>query len=339
MDSSRNTSPNLRSVPPEHCCCNLRDAGALNPSDAKAASANPIALESYTETVPGTDLSFEMIAVPGGTFLMGSPQSEAGRKGDEGPQHAVTLSPFWIGKVEVTWDAFDIFREACPGLPKGTPEEEEDIDGITGPTPPYGDPYRGFGGGERPVVGISWHAAMTYCLWLSETTGKLYRLPTEAEWEYACRAGSQGMFSFGDDPSQLEEYAWYAGKSDHETHRVGQKKPNAWGIHDMHGNVAEWCLDWYQADYYAAFPPDAWPPDPRGPEKGTNHLFRGGHFDTPPAKLRSAARDRSLDWWLSPDPQEPKSKWWHVPNNFLGFRVVRPLREEKPPVRESRRGL
>ena len=300
---------------------------------------DPQPLESYVEKIPKTDLSFEMIAVPGGAFAMGSPPSETGRKDDEGLQHEVTLSPFWIGKVEVTWDAYDAFREACPGLPKGTPEEEDDVDGITGPTPAYGDPYRGFGGGDRPVVGISWHAAMTYCVWLSKVTGKSYRLPTEAEWEYACRAGSEGAFCFGDDVPKLEEFAWYAGKSNHETHPVGQKKPNTWGIHDMHGNAAEWCLDWYQADSYGAFPVDKWPLDPRGPEKGANHAIRGGHFETPASKLRSASRDHSYDWWLNADPQEPKSKWWHVPTNFLGFRVVRPLREEKPPVRDSRRGL
>jgi len=280
-----------------------------------------------------------MVAVPGGTFVMGSPASEAGRKKDEGPQHKVTVSAFWIGKVEVTWDEYEAFMEACPGLPKGTPETEEDIDGISGPTPPYGDPYRGFSGGSRPVIGIGWHAAMTYCLWLSKETGKLYRLPTEAEWEYACRAGSEEMFCFGNDDSKLEEYAWYKGKSRHETHPTGSKKPNARGICDMHGNVAEWCLDLYQANYYGSLPPDKWPTDPRGPEKGKNHVIRGGHFSSPSSGVRSASRERSKDWWLNLDPQEPKSKWWHVPTNFLGFRIVRPVKEEKPPVRESRRGL
>ncbi len=307
------------------------------PATAAVAAPNPF--ENYTETIPGTDLTFEMVPVPGGSFLMGSPPSETGRKKDEAPQHRVTVSPFWMGKVEVTWDEYEAFMAECPGLPKGTAETEEDVDGITGPTPPYGDPYRGFGGGSRPTVGISWHAAITYCRWLSEKTGKLYRLPTEAEWEYACRAGSDDMFCMGDDESKLEEYAWYKGKSRHETHPTGSKKPNAWGIHDMHGNAAEWCLDWYDADYYSSFPAGGWPADPRGPEKGKNHVIRGGHFDTAPSGLRCASRDQSKDWWLSLDPQEPKSKWWLVPANFLGFRIVRPVKEEKPPVRESHRGL
>ena len=222
-------------------------------SAGKPATTLPADFVNYTESIPGTDLTFEMIAVPGGTFLMGSPASETGRKDDEGPQHEVTVSPFWISKTEVMWDQYDAFRNACPGVPKGTPEWEEpdleDVDGISGPTPPYGDPYRGFGGGNRPAIGVSWHATMTHCLWLSKVTGKFHRLPTEAEWEYACRAGSKGTFCFGDDVSALGEYAWYKKNSEHQTHPVGTKKPNAWSVQDMHGNVSEWCLDWYQPDY------------------------------------------------------------------------------------------
>jgi len=241
--------------------------------------------------------------------------------------------------VEVTWDEYDAFRDACPPIPRGTPESQEDIDGISGPTPPYGDPYRGFGGGKQPAIGMSWHAAMTYCMWLSKETGKLYRLPTEAEWEYACRAGSKAVFCFGDDPANLGEYTWLRANSEYETHPVATKKPNAWGIYDMHGNVSEWCLDWYQPDYYGSVTSGTWLPDPRGPESGRNHAIRGGNFSQAPALQRCAARDCSRDVWLTADPQEPKSKWWLVPTNYLGFRIVRPLREEKPPVRQSRRGL
>ncbi len=310
------------------------------------ATTLPADFVNYTESIPGTDLTYEMIAVPGGTFLMGSPVSETGRKEDEGPQHEVTVSPFWIAKTEVMWDQYDAFRNACPGLPKGTPEWEEpdleDVDGISGPTPPYGDPYRGFGGGNKPAIGVSWHATMTHCLWLSKVTGKFYRLPTEAEWEYACRAGSKGTFCFGDDVSALGEYAWYKKNSEHQTRPVGTKKPNAWGVQDMHGNVSEWCLDWYQPDYYSSIPSGKWPPDPRGPEKGNNHVIRGGlmgsEADAP--RVRSGSRDHSQDWWLQLDPMDPKSKWWHCgPATYVGFRVVRPLKPEKPPVRESRRGL
>jgi sulfatase modifying factor 1 len=309
-------------------------------AESSIAAATPLPDPvNYTETIPDTKITFDMIAVPGGTFLMGSPESESGRKKDEDPQHEVTVFPFWIGKVEVTWDEYDAFRDACQPIPRGAPESDEDVDGISGPTPPYGDPYRGFSGGNQPVIGVSWHAAMTYCLWLSQTTGKLYRLPTEAEWEYACRAGSKSAFSYGDDPATLEDYAWFKGKSDYRTHPVGSKKPNAWGIYDMHGNVSEWCLDWYQPEYYGSVSSGKWPPNPRGPQEGKNHAIRGGHFGSADSFLRSAARDRSRDFWLQADPQEPKSKWWLVPTNYLGFRIVHPLQKEEFPVRSSNRGL
>lgn len=318
-------------------------ADTQEPKPTTPTQSLPPDFANYTETIPGTKVTFDMIAVPGGTFVMGSAKSEAGRKDDEGPAHEVTVGPFWVGKAEVTWDEYDAFRDACPGLPKGTPESDEakleDVDGVTGPTTAYGDPYRGFSGGKQPAVGISWHAAMTHCVWVSKVTGKFYRLPTEAEWELACRAGSKGSFCFGDDAANLDEYAWHKGNSSHQPHKVATKKPNAWGIYDMHGNVSEWCLDWYQADFYASIASGKWPPDPRGPQKGLNHAIRGGMFEGDALRLRCASRDRSQDWWLTLDPQEPKSKWWHVPTNFLGFRVVRPLKEEKPPVRESRRGL
>ena len=320
-------------------CSGASERTAPAKESSTAAPTPPADFANYTETIPDTKITFDMIAVPGGTFLMGSPESESGRKKDEAPQHEVRIAPFWIGKVEVTWDAYDAFRDACQPIPRGAPESDEDVDGLSGPTPPYGDPYRGFGGGDQPVIGISWHAAMTYCLWLTQTTGKLHRLPTEAEWEYACRAGSKSAFSYGDDPATLEEYAWYRGKSDYRTHPVGSKKPNAWGIHDMHGNVSEWCLDWYQPDYYGTVSSGEWPPNPRGPEEGKNHAIRGGHFGSAASAVRSAARDRSRDFWLQADPQEPKSKWWLVPTNYLGFRVVRPLQKEEFPVRSSRRGL
>ncbi len=316
------------------------------PKATTPAESPPPDFANYTQPIPGVKLTFDMIAVPGGTFVMGSPGSESGRKDDEGPAHEVTVGPFWIGKTEVTWDEYEFFREACPGVPKGTPEEDEpkleDVDGISGPTPPYGDPYRGFGGGKKPVIGVSWHAVMTYCMWLSKVTGKMYRLPTEAEWEYACRAGSKAAFCFGDDPANLDEYAWFKGNSKHETHNVGTKKPNVWGIHDMHGNVSEWCLDWYQADYYASVTSGKWPPDPRGPQKGTNHAIRGGLLgcEGDAARLRCASRDLSQNWWLDLDPMYPKSKWWHCGSaTYVGFRVVRPLKPEKPTVRESHRGL
>src|SRR5207253_1251190 len=132
-----------------------------------------------------------------------------------------------------------------------------DADAVTGPTKPYADETFGHGrDGPRPVLCITHHAAMEYCRWLSKKTGKTYRLPTEAEWEYACRAGTTTAYAFGDDPKQLEENGWFAGNSEESPHPVGQKKPNAWGLHDMHGNAAEWCLDIYEKDAYRKFAAD-----------------------------------------------------------------------------------
>jgi len=319
---------------------------ADKPAAVSPAERPPAELVNYTEKIPGPGgrvVTFDMIAVPGGSFLIGSPESEEGRKGDEGPQHRVTVGPFWIGKTEVSWKEYEAFMEAVPQTPKGDPGAPYEVDAITGPTPPYVDPYRGFGGGLRPAVGIGWYGAMVYCKWLTKATGKLYRLPTEAEWEYACRAGSEGKYCFGDDVSALDEYAWHRGNSDHETKPVAMKKPNAWGIYDMHGNVREWCLDWYGADYYKAFPVGEWPKDPKGPDDGSNHIVRGGSWDTDAARLRSASRDRSYDWWLQGDPNEPKSKWWFCAGgNFVGFRVIHPLVGEKPKmpdIQEGRRAL
>jgi formylglycine-generating enzyme required for sulfatase activity len=300
----------------------------------------PADFKNYTETLTtldGAKITFEMIAVPGGTFTMGSPTSEKGRKADEGPPRKVTVGPFWISKTEVTWDEYDTFMESVPQTPKGDPGEPYEADAITGPTLPYGDQYRGFSSGKKPAIGIGWYGGMVYCKWLSKETGKLYRLPTEAEWEYACRAGTTGKYSFGDDDSKLGDYAWYTKNAKNMTHDVGTKKPNPWGIHDMHGNVAEWCLDWYGAKY-----PAGDEKDPKGAAEGKNHATRGGSWKSTPSQTRAARRDSSKDWWLVPDPQEPKSKWWLVPTNFLGFRVIRPLEGEKPTmpdIEEGRQGL
>src|SRR5207245_1517473 len=132
------------------------------------------------------------------------------------------------------------------------PETEKKADAVTRPTPPYADETFGFGRNGHPVICVTHHAAMEYCRWLSLKTGKTYRLPTEAEWEYAARAGTASAYFFGDDPKQLGEYAWYAANAEDVTHEVGKKKPNPWGLYDIYGNVAEWCLDTYKKDCYAA---------------------------------------------------------------------------------------
>ena len=177
------------------------------------------------------------------------------------------------------------------------------------------------------------HAARLYCRWLSAKTGRYYRLPTEAEWEYACRAGTTTAYSFGDDPQQLEEYAWYYENSDEAYHEVGLKKPNPWGLYDMHGNVAEWVLDQHTADFYGsqadqvannplAIPTELYP-----------RVVRGGSWDDPAEMLRSAARNGSSEEWKEQDPQIPQSIWFHTDALGVGFRIVRPLLE---PTAEQR---
>ena len=196
---------------------------------------------------------------------------------------------------------------------------------MTRPTPPYGDASFGFGKGRQPVINITHHAAMEYTRWLSQATGKSYRLPTEAEWEYAARGGTTTPYSFGDDATELDAYAWYAANSGDRPHPVGQKKPNAWGLYDMHGNVAEWCLDQYAPDFYARSPakaPVLLPSDRRYP-----YVARGGSWADDPKQLRSAARRGSTEAWSRRDPQSPQSIWWHTDAMFVGFRIVRAVEE------------
>lgn len=289
---------------------------------AGASGAAPAAeAASYTGVIPGSDISFEMVAIPGGSFHMGSPEGEAGRKQDEGPQPEVAIKPFWIGRHEVTWAEYDLYRKDA-AIPVSK-REGSDGDAITRPTPPYADETWGWGRGRQPAIGMTWHAAMAYCRWLSEKTGHHYRLATEAEWEYAARAGTTTPWSSGAEPASLDAVAWHAGNSGGRPHPVGGRQPNAWGLHDMHGNVAEWTLDQYQPQRYAALggkarDPVALPGPARYP-----HVVRGGSFEDEPAQLRSAARRASRPGWSRRDPQEPRSIWWHTDATFVGFRIVR----------------
>jgi formylglycine-generating enzyme required for sulfatase activity len=286
------------------------------------------------ETVPGSEVTFEMIAIPGSTFTMGSPPSEPGRSADEGPQHPVTIRPLWIGKYEVTWDEYDIFWRSNPGNKEQQRAAEKKgdqkgIDALSRPTPPYADETFGHGREKYPVLAITHHAAMEYCRWLSEKTGKRYRLPTEAEWEYAARAGTGTTYFFGDDPKALGDYAWYADNSEEASHPVGQKKPNPWGLYDVYGNVSEWCLDHYRKDFYATLPLDKPLVEPvclPTPDRWSD-VTRGGSWPDKAAALRSAARRPSDKTWIQLDPQRPQSIWWLTSADFVGFRLVRTVEE------------
>jgi len=274
-----------------------------------------------------------MVPIAGGTFLMGSAADEPGQSPDESPQHQVTIRSFWMGRFEVTWDEFDQFafkQQIINERALRGPQQKGAADALTRPTPPYADESFGYGKGRQPAISMTYHAAMEYCRWLSAVTGNTYRLPTEAEWEYAARAGSRTAYSFGDDVSKLGAYAWYAENSTGAPHVVGTKKPNAWGLYDMHGNVAEWCIDQYDRNFYnilkagISIGPVLLPDERRYP-----HVVRGGSWDDDPAKLRSAARMASRKEWSKRDPQRPQSIWWHTEAITVGFRIVRPVVEQE----------
>jgi formylglycine-generating enzyme required for sulfatase activity len=327
---------------------------AIHDSIAKSPDPEASAMAPYAEKVKlANDAQLDLIAIHGGTLALGSPDSEVGRKDDEGPQRHIRIEPFWMGKLEITWNLYRPFMENGKARNKNgslnrdsdltTPEPPEIKgtetlnDTITQPTPPYIPMHFQMGDGyskDFPAVGMTQHAASKFCEWLSEQTGHFYRLPTEAEWEYACRAGTTTAYSFGDDPAQLADYAWFSGNSEFQYQKVGTRKANPWGLHDMHGNVAEHVLDQYFADSYSKFKEgeiNPWVPAPnRYPT-----TVRGGHWDADPALLRSGARLATTKAWKIQDPQIPKSIWYFTGAPWLGFRIVRPLKT--PPLEEMHR--
>ncbi len=302
----------------------------LTVKGAEASSESE--MKPYVEIIEPTDASIEMVPVHGGSFLMGSPAAEAPRQEDEGPQHRVEIAPFWMGKYEITWDVYSIWGEVLDirlrkmtGT-KSSPRDEV-ADAVTRPTEPYTDMSFGMGMGRYPAICMTQHAARTYCRWLSAKTGRYYRLPTEAEWEYACRAGSTTAYHFGDDVSKLDEFAWYDSNSDDGYSKVGLKRPNAWGLYDMHGNVSEWVLDQYTLGFYDACSESTIKNPLLVPTKLYPRVVRGGGWDEDAPMLRSAARKSSNEDWKDLDPQIPKSIWYHTDALSVGFRVVRPLFE------------
>jgi len=301
-----------------------------------AAASEDKLPKKYTETITtkeGTKLSFDMVLIPGGSFVMGSPAHEAGRADNEGPEHKVRLDPFYLCTTETTIELFLIYYEETRSAKKdfidmqeaSKNDEQKDeggVDAITGPTPVYGDMTMGYST-RHPAIGMSWHNAKTFCKWLSQRTGKKYRLPTEAEWEYAARAGTTGAFGFGDDANQMGDFAWYEGNSELGPQEVAKKKPNAWGLYDMLGNVREWVCDFYQPKAYSEASGQGPILNPTGPKNGDVHVARGGCYKSPSVELRCAARVFEEEWWRWNDPQLPKSIWWLPQIDVIGFRVAR----------------
>ena len=289
-------------------------------------------MKVYTEIISGTKVTFDMAPIRGGKFWMGSPANEKDRNQDEGPRHEVSIEPFWMGKHEVTWDAYEIwsfkldvkrrkFTEQAP-----TPLDKF-ADAVTRPTPPYTDMTFGMGKAGYPAICMTQLAAKRYCQWLTAKTGRYYRLPTEAEWEYACRAGTTTAYHFGDDPKKLGNYAWYFDNSDEKYQKVGRKKPNPWGLFDMHGNVSEWCLDSHDKIFYKMSAGKTAANPFNLPKTLYSRVVRGGSWDDDSDALRSSARYSSEEGWKERDPQLPQSIWYHTDALFVGFRLVRPLKE------------
>ncbi|MCK5372335.1 MAG: formylglycine-generating enzyme family protein [Cyclobacteriaceae bacterium] len=299
-------------------------------ADSLDSLKSELGFEKYIDSIAATDVSFSMIPIPAGEFLLGSPEDEANRKEDEGPQKKVQLDAFWMMETELTWDLFELFIDTEKSALVGYSSEGSKInaDAVTRPSTPYLDPSFGMGKRNFPAISMTQFAALNFCKWLSEVTGKLYRLPTEAEWEYACKAGTTTAYSFGDSVGVdiLDEYGWYWDNSDDTYHEVAQKKPNPWGLYDMHGNVAEWTMDQYQEDFYTSLEDGAknsW----RIPDKLHPRSVKGGSWDDDPEALRSSARLMSNRDWQKRDPQIPKSFWWNTDAPFLGLRIVRPAKK------------
>jgi formylglycine-generating enzyme len=316
----------------------------------------------YEATIPDSTITFTMIPIPGGEFMLGSPQSEAQRRDDEGPQVRIKVEPFWMGKYEITWAEYQAFMEQyevfkkleelrftstrmdsakqelakLPAVKNYFDKQSLEVDAVTCPTPLYDSSFT-YGPGEepkQPAVTMTQFAAKQYTKWLSGITGQQYRLPTEAEWEYAARAGTSTAYYFGDNPEELGEHAWTTDNAEYQTHEVGTRKPNAWGLYDVHGNAGEWVLDQYIADRNGALKDGILVSDAVAwPTKLFPRVIRGGSWLASAEDCRIAARQPSddPDWTLS-DPNLPTSPWWFTEEagTGIGFRIVRPLAKMDP---------
>ena len=303
----------------------------------------PVKIDKAFSVFKGKEAEFTMLPIPAGKYLRGSDQE------GEGPQREIQIDAFWMGKHEVTWAEYetwqfdlDIERRTPTNFTPNKADKTADI--VSRPTGPYLDMSFGMGKEDRPVICMTQVAAKAYCMWLSAKTGHFYRLPTEAEWEYACRAGSTSKYNFGDDTAKLSDYAWFEDNSNETYQPVGTKKPNAWGLHDMHGNLSEWVLDSFDPEFYenspAKNPVKMAPLTPldnpfeeveEWPSKIYDRIVRGGSYKDTADDLRSAKRFTSNSDWKIQDPQVPKSVWYHTNAVWVGFRVVR----ANPPALED----
>ena len=270
-------------------------------------------MKAYKAEIPGTDVPYEMVPIPAGKFTMG----DNARGKDEAPEHEVAIEPFWMAVREVTWNEYRLFMFAT--LSGEVAGNNIAVDAVSRPTKPYVEMSFGMGTEGYPAISMTHHAASKYAEWLSAKTGHFYRLPTEAEWEYACKANAPA-------PTDLAEVAVFK-KGQYV--QVGTKKPNAFGLYDMLGNVMEWTTDQYYADAYKD--PKPWYPS----KTSYPHTARGGSWADKPERVNCTARFPSDASWKQQDPNLPKSIWYHTDALGLGFRLIRPLKV--PAVEEMHR--
>lgn len=274
-------------------------------------------------SIPGTPVSVTLVWVPGGSYRVGTEEAEVGRESDEGPIVDVELGGFWMMQTEVTDDAYNIFRFSDRDSDVTNVEGAAyDVDAVTRPSPPYEDPAFGMGGEGKPAVGMTQWGALQFAKWMTEKTGVFFRLPSEAEWEVACRVGRDPESMSPASGAMLDRAAWYEENSELLLQPVAGKRANTWGLYDMLGNVAEWMLDEYVPDYHAqiAGRTDPW----IEPTRLHPRTVRGGAYDEGAGEMRCGARLESTTDWKRRDPQIPKSYWWNTDSPFLGFRLVAP---------------
>ena len=288
-------SPEQQAASQEHADAEQPPTPRPQVTPEQRAAAETLLL-SVVET---NSVGMQMVLIPAGEFLMGSPAPDDGRQSND-QQHRVRITkPFYLSAHEVTQAQYQYVIGKNPSGFKS----DQNPGRIA-----IGRPPSGFKSDQNPVEMVSWDDAVRFCEKLSalpeeKSSDRVYRLPTEAEWEYACRAGSTACYSFGESESSLGDHAWFAGNSGSSTHAVGQKRANAWSLCDMHGNVGEWCADWYGDYYYQESPVD----DPTGPATGSGRVFRGGGWSFSAALCQSARRLRN-------------QPLYH--NDALGFRVA-----------------
>ncbi len=262
-------------------------AGFLGISLLAAAQPATLEFKPFSQTISGTTVAFDMVPIPAGKLKVADPAAPGGSK-------ELDIPALYFAKTEATWDLYDIFVYHLD-----EPQQDLNADATTRPSKPYLPPDLGMGHAGYPTISVAFQGANEFCKWLSTKTGRTYRLPTEAEWEYACRAGATGDYGFDGDAAHLGDFAWFSGNGDNKTHPVAQKKPNKWGLFDMHGNVAEWTVGL-----------DGKP------------IARGGSYLEDAENVKSTSRMPYSRSWQVRDPQIPKSKWWLSDCSFVGFRIV-----------------